>query len=428
MNVHYIASLLIFAATIIAVEKRPSKIGIGYPPVIGGIVCLVLGITPLRDLIVIWNIVWNSTFTFVAIIIYTLILEEAGFFSYVAIKFVRFAGGSSRKAFVLLIVLGSILSGVFANDGAILILTPIVYSILKHTRAPRSLYLPFLFSIGFIADTASSPLVISNLVNIITASYFRIEFVSYAEVMILPAMVAAATSLAMLYILYRKSLNFEFKQEFLPKPESVIKDRVIFSIAVPFTVFLMAAYAITGFFSIPIAFIAVPGALILLGISGRSRTINTLKVLKEAPWHIVYFSLGMYVIVFGMGYQGLDSQLSSILVYLSGLGSFASIVLSGLLFSFLAGILNNLPSVMIGNLSIAHAGLSHNLAFANVVGNDIGPKFTPIGSLATLLWIYSIEKKGDIKISWKYYMKVGSILTLPVLLCTLVTLWFVTAV
>ncbi len=409
-------------------QKRPGNLGIGYPPIIGGIICIILGITPLGDLLVIWNIVWNSTFTLVAIIIYSLLLEEAGFFSYVAIRFVRFAGGSPRKTFVLLILLGSILSGLFANDGAILILTPIVYSILKHTGVSRSKYVPFLLSIGFIADTASSPLVISNLVNIITASYFHIQFVSYAEVMILPAVVAALSSLGMLYLLYRKELQMKIDQESLPDPKSVVKDRLVFSIAVPFTIALMAVYAFTGFLSIPIAFVAVPGAVLLLGISWRSRAIDTIKVVKEAPWHIVYFSLGMYVIVFGMGYQGLTDQLAAVLVYLSGFGSFISIVISGLVFSLLAGILNNLPSVMIGNLSIAHAGLSQNLAYANVIGNDIGPKFTPIGSLATLLWIYSIEKKGEIRISWKYYMKVGSFLTLPVLLCTLFTLWLVTAI
>jgi arsenical pump membrane protein len=153
-----------------------------------------------------------------------------------------------------------------------------------------------------------------------------------------------------------------------------------------------------------------------------NRKINTRKILIQAPWQVVYFSLGMFVIVFGMGREGLTFDLSYLLIKISYLGGTFSTVLSGFLFSMMAGLLNNLPSVMIGNLAIRGSHLGVNLAFANVIGNDIGPKFTPIGSLATLLWIYSLERKGEIRISKRYYMKVGFILTVPVLLVTLLAL------
>ena len=418
----YLISIAIFASTLYFVERNPRGMGIGYPAIIGAVLCIALGITPFSDLITIWDIVWNSTFTFVAIVIFSLTLDEAGFFEYLAIRFTIFSGGNTKLLFVLIIVFGAIVSALFANDGAILVLTPVVYSILKRTKAESRVIMPFIMAVGFIADTASSPFIISNLVNIITTSFFSISFIEYALIMMFPAFVSALASLTFLFLYYRKSLVGSLDISAVPNPRSVIKDEEIFRIAMPMTLFLIAVYAVTGIFGIPIAFIAVPAVSALFIYAHMNRKINTRKILIQAPWQVVYFSLGMFVIVFGMGREGLTFDLSYLLIKISYLGGTFSTVLSGFLFSMMAGLLNNLPSVMIGNLAIRGSHLGVNLAFANVIGNDIGPKFTPIGSLATLLWIYSLERKGEIRISKRYYMKVGFILTVPVLLVTLLAL------
>ena len=88
--------------------------------------------------------------------------------------------------------------------------------------------------------------------------------------------------------------------------------------------------------------------------------------------------------------------------------------------------MNNMPSVMIGNLALSRFTDPASLIYANVIGNDIGPKFTPIGSLATLLWLYTLDRKGGIKISAVYYMKVGFLIAILVLTFSLLTLWLVT--
>ncbi len=422
-SLKFFISLVIFAFTIILVTKRPFKLGIGYSAVIGAFATISLGIVGLSQIIEVWNIVWNATFTFIAIIMLSLIYDEVGFFEYAAIKIAELAHGSGIKLFVFMILLGSVISAFFANDGAVLVLTPIVYSLLRRTGANEKTFLAFIMAIGFISDTASMPFTISNLVNIIMSSYFRIDFLSYMERMIIPDLISVVASLSVLLLVYRRSIPGTLTANFASMETDAIKDRAIVRSAVPTLIALVVVYSITGLMGIPVAFIAVPAVALLLIVVSFRKTIDTKKIIREAPWQIVLFSLGMYIIIVGMGNAGLILDISNLLLAIQTLPEPVSLLLSGYLFAFLASIMNNLPAVMLGNLSIQAGPNLHILAYANVIANDIGPKFTPIGSLATLLWIYTLDRKKGLKISYGYYMKIGFILAFPVLTLSLLGLW-----
>ena len=418
-------AVLIFIATIVLVIWQPRGLGVGWSAMMGAVVALLMGVVTLGDIPEVWSIVWNATGTFIAVIIISLLLDEAGFFKWAALHVARWGAGSTRKLFALFILLGAAVSALFANDGAALILTPIVIAMLLALRFSPAATLAFVMAAGFIADTASLPFVVSNLVNIVSADYFGISFNEYASIMVPVNIVSVAATLAMLLWFFRKDLPKTYDLNQLDNPTEAIHDRATFVAGWWVLALLLIGFFVIEPLGVPISAIAAFCALILYVIAARGHAINTGKVLKEAPWQVVIFSLGMYLVVYGLKNAGLTDHIAQILNVFAGYGVWGASLGTGLLTAFLSSIMNNMPTVLVGALSIHAAevdGVVHQaMVYANVIGADLGPKITPIGSLATLLWLHVLAKK-DIKISWGYYFKTGIVLTLPILVATLCAL------
>lgn len=423
----------IFVVTLVFVIWRPRGLGIGWSAMAGAIVALLTGVVHWPDVAIVWGIVWDATFTFVALIIIALILDAAGFFTWAALHVARWGNGRGGTLFVLVIALGAVIAAFFANDGAALLLTPIVIAILVRLEFPPAAAFAFIIATGFVADTTSLPLIISNLVNIVTANFFGVNFGRYAAVMVPVDLVSLAAALAALWLAFRRRIPKRYPTTNLDAPRTAVKDHLVFRAAFPLLAILLVAYFITAPLGVPVSFATGAAALLLLAIAGRwwrrglGAVVPVKSVLRHAPWQIVLFSLGMYLVVYGLGKAGLTHLSSEALDWLARQGNFIATIGTGFLAAMIASVMNNMPSTLVGALAIDHVQVSaatrEMMIYANIIGNDLGPKFTPIGSLATLLWLHVLEGKGY-KIGWGQYMRIGLLLTPPVLLAALSALFF----
>jgi arsenical pump membrane protein len=353
----------------------------------------------------------------------------------------------------------------------------------------------FVIATGFIADTTSLPLVVSNLVNIVSADFFGLGFARYALVMIPVSLVSLAASLFVLRLFFRKSIPARYEVSDLAAPTEAIHDHLTFRAGWLVLGVLMVGYFVADPLGVPIAAVAAlcAGAIVLIAArrptwafrspttrgeagvlrdggrlpeTGRTGVVRTDPhdhalgvhltdgsapsveqhdtsrpggtattagrgtiavgtVLRSAPWQVVLFSLGMYLVVYGLRNQGLTDALGTVFASFGDHGALAAAGGTGFLVAGLSSLMNNMPTVLVAALGIDAAGatgITHQLmVYANVIGADLGPKITPIGSLATLLWLHVLDRKG-MHISWGTYFRIGIVLTIPVLAVTLLAL------
>ena len=411
---------LIFIITLTFVIVQPKNIQIGTSAIFGAFIALIFGVVTFSDVLDVTNIVWDATLAFIGIIILSLVLDEIGFFEWAALKMAKFSNGSGLKMFIYSILLGAFVSALFANDGAALILTPILLAKMRILQLNMKTIVAFLLAGGFISDSASLPFVFSNLTNIVTANYFSIGLAQYFFDMIIPFIVSVIASTIFLWLILRKDIPKTVDITLLKEPKSVIKNMKLFYFSWVFLAFLLCAYFLGDAYDLPISIFALGGATIFLIIATISKSVEPLKIIKEAPWQVVWFSIGLYIVVYGLKNAGLTDYLAIILKDLSLRGETIAVLGTGFIAAFLSAIMNNMPTIMIMDIALHDIG-NQAMIYANIVGCNLGPKMTPFGSLATLLWLHVLSQKG-VKIGFWQYSKFGLIVTPPVLFIVLLTL------
>ena len=416
-----IVASLIFLTTLLFVIIQPRGLKIGTTAIIGAVASLIFGTVSFGDVLIVSNIVWDATLAFIGIIIMSMVLDEIGFFEWCAIKMAKLSKGNGHLMFVYALLLGAFVSALFANDGAALILTPILLAKMRLLKLNAKTIIAFLLAGGFISDSASLPFVFSNLTNIVTANYFSIGFVEYLGVMFVPFVVSVIVSILVLWLVLRNDIPKTIDVNLLKNPDDVLKSKPLFYMSWLFLALLLVAYFIGDAYHLPISLFALGGGLLFLALASYMKAARAGLTIKNAPWQVVWFSIGLYIVVYGLKNAGLTDYLASVLKDLATQGDMVAIIGTGFISAILSAVMNNMPTVMIMDIALVDIP-NQALAYANIIGCNLGPKMTPFGSLATLLWLHVLAQKG-VKIGFWEYSKFGLLVTPPILFTVLVSLW-----
>ncbi len=447
-------AFLIFILTLLCIYIRPFRLPLWVYSSLGALLCLGFGVVGFADIAFVWNMVWDSTLTLVGLIIFCIVLEKLLFFDFLAYKILRFLsekgecwGISSLKFYMFIVLFGGFLGAFFANDGAILILTPLIIALFgkldskdmeskldsKNSTQILTPLVIFLLIVSFVSDFASNTFVISNLTNIIALHFFNLNALDFSKVMALPQIFIIIASLCF-FILVRKGLprilGVKIPNAESHKPEShivessIMPQKSVIIICFALLFLLLCGIFIANAFSLPLSSFTLLCATLSLILAYKR--IEILPCLKASPFGIVVFSLGLFIVVFGL--HSTSSFMRDIFAFFlddSLSDSFSTHTLTqifsvGVISSLGSSLINNLPMVMLGNLALSDfVGLDSSsrelLIYAHLLGCNVGAKLTPIGSLATLLWLFSLKRYG-IYISFWQYMLVA-MLVVPFMLC-----------
>ena len=391
--------------------------------VMGALLMLVLGHARPELLLFAGRILAVPIVTIVSLMVITLISEQAGLFDLAAVRIARAAGGNGFRLFAYVFACGTIAGMLFTNDSAVLIFTPLVYTLVERLQddswGPRN-KIPFYFAVLYVANLVGA-LVTSNPINIVVAGLFDIGFLEYARWMFLPALASILVTFAGLTIVFRRDVPRTYDCTAITAKKHDVPELITCSIVL--------AAALTGFFTetwtgVPTWMVAVTGAMAMM-LLHRIRGHRLVPVLRGVSWDVLIFVAGIFVVVIGLRDVGLTEPVGRLVARLAAMGPLSMTLGTSLVSAFCSALVNNHPTAYLMSWAVhdlaAPPPQAKLLAFAALIGGDLGPKMLPIGSLAALMWFRLLRARG-VEVSYSLYVKIGVPVTIAAIVAAVLTL------
>lgn len=412
-------TIVVTAYTLVLMLTRPRGIGEAWFAAAGAVALILFGAlpidAPLRALIQTWEVL-----VFLAgMMLVTGVVERAGVIDVIAERIARICGPNIRVLYIAMLALAAVVTATMSLDITIILVTPILFAI---TRRRRIDPVPFLFACAFVANIGSLMLPVSNLTNLLLVNRLAIPFASFVGVMWIPNLVALGTTLVIFLWLFRDQLRPDSASAFVadetvPGVASTSWRTLVGIALIGVILGLLAA----GFAGLPVWIPAATGAVLLVAAAVIARRIAVSDVVRDLSLSLFVFVIAMTMVVEAINTHVLGAVEVPVPATLEG-----QIAAGVIMMTLASNVINNVPATVIAGevLMGMPAGPREIMAYAGLIGANIGPALTTYGSLATMLWL-SIIRKRDVSVSAARYMRV-SLLTVPVvLLTTSLSLWLI---
>jgi arsenical pump membrane protein len=341
-----------------------------------------------------------------AVLVLARLCDDEGLFQAAGVMMARVSAGNPRRLLMMVFVIASATTAILSLDATVVLLTPVVLATAGALAVPAK---PHAYATAHLANTASLLLPVSNLTNLLAFTAAGISFLHFAAVMTLPWLAAVAVEFIVLRWIFARDLSVEAKQDDVPAPEIPVFVLAVLALT-------LVGFAVTSLLGLSPAWAALAGATVLAvrALARRDTTITRIAVAVDIPFLAFVLCLG--VVVDAVMLHGLDSAMREVLptgntlLALLGIAAVAAV---------LSNIVNNLPAVLVLLPLVAASGPAAVLAV--LLGVNIGPNLTYVGSLANLLWRGVVRR--DLNTGFGEFTRIG-LCTVPLtLVVSVIGLW-----
>ena len=405
----------IFLVTIVLVIARPWRLSEASAAALGAVGMVLTGLVSPSGAVSDVAGHWNVLLFFVGLTGAAAVAERSGLFEALAGTSARVSGGSPRRLLAAVVGVGAIVAALLSNDAAALVLTPVVYVLVaRFGLAP----LPYVLACTFVADAASIALPVSNPVNVIVSDRLGVSAASLVPVLLPAAVASVVALLGCLFVVYRRQLPA--RAPLVPASSSWaswagVPRRLLAAFGGA-----VGAFAVASALDLPLGPTLAAVWLLLLGVERTSRRPD--RPLDGIGWSLLVFVAAMGILVDGLSSAGITGWLAQIVLGQVRDSPAAVMVVTAFAAAVGSNLVNNLPAAFVFADAVHGAGLSaasaHAAAIGTIIGADLGPNLTPVGSVATLLWFVLLRQRG-LEVSTWSYIRIGLIVTPVTILAAL---------
>jgi arsenical pump membrane protein len=405
----------IIALASFGVITRPFRLPEAIWAVAGAASLVVSGLLPWSDAL---NGMRKGIDVYFFLIGMMLIAELArleGLFDWLAALAVARARGSPQRLFLLIYLVGILVTVLLSNDATAIVLTPAVYAA---TRAAGATPLPYLFVCAFIANAASFVLPISNPANLVVFGERMPHLAEWLRQFAAPSLAAIVVTYAALRLTQRRALNEEKIESAVVKPRLSRGGKLSAYGIAAIGIVLIGASALNFQLGLPTFLCGAITSVTILCLNRQSPK----SLLLGVSWSVLPLVAGLFIMVEALIRTGAISRLAQLIGDRAAQSEVAARWGVGIVTALADNIANNLPVGLIGGSVVANDHLPASVTGAMLIGVDLGPNLSITGSLATILWLVALRREG-IEVNALRFLRLGLLVMPPALVASLLALW-----